>query len=517
MLGNITITRQIVQWTSYTDATVVNISLPTMTTIGFCQVQFYLSPSGYIEIGCSEGYNSFGLGYGLLTIAPPWVQQVAWFGILNVTHGAPTGVAFEYLHCYNLTTDPYIPAAIPAPNTVPCEPLPPSTQSFPLASGMFSSFTVYPSVSGACAPDIWITLPGLGISISITSTDGTIYGPQVVFGYNLNPLYGEPFLIFNGTFLNMLGATVFWIAIDITGQGYFGVGNNMQLCSFNPALSRINNYGTLFTSGYSPNSRNLSSISTVQTTHLTDWQITYSRTQSLAAMCSGNLPPADGLLVGDVLFFDSYIYEIYLDLLCANSTGIVWSNSYLQVWITFLGLGPITAVSVTSLPTYPNPCEPIYSTPTSQYYPLSEPIGNSSFIYFNWTLGSLVLGSNSGNISNPVFHVITTIMVDCNSMWCGLSNMQWSTFGPWILSAYSPSPTPAPTNTLSTTQLPSVTTSSTTGPSHSHVMNTYKWILCSVGSVVLMGAIVAVYIVVRKRIHATAADPERQAINNSHN
>jgi hypothetical protein len=317
MLGNVTVTRQIVQWTSYADAIVVNTTLPTMTTIGYCQVQFYLSPSGYIEIGCYEGY-SYGLEYGLLTIAPPWVQQVAWFGILNVTHDAPTGVAFEYMYCYKLTAAPFIPAAIPAPNSVPCEPLPPTTQSFALSSGMFSIFTVYPSISGACAPDIWISLPGLGISIRITTTDGTIYGPQVVFGYNLSPPYGDPFPIFNGTFLDMLGATVFWIAIDITGGGYFGVGNNMQLCSFDPALSRINNYGTLFWTGYYPLSRNLSGLSTVQTTHLTDWQITYSQTQSLAAMCSGNLSPADGLLVGEVLFFDSYIYEVYLGLLCAN-------------------------------------------------------------------------------------------------------------------------------------------------------------------------------------------------------
>jgi hypothetical protein len=157
----------------------------------------------------------------------------------------------------------------------------------------------------------------------------------------------------------------------------------------------------------------------------------------------------------------------------------------------------------------------MYST-TSQYYPLSEPIGNSSFIYFNWTLGSLVLGSNRGNISNPVFNVITTILVDCTSTWCELSNMQWGTFGPGILSAYSPPPTPAPTSTIAATHLPSATMSSTTGSSHSPLMNTYIWILCAVGGVVLMGAIVAVYVVVSRRIH-TATDPERQAINNSHN
>lgn len=508
-LGNIIFLEfNIVQWTNYADETVVNITYNFW--IPYCIVQFYLSPNGYIELGCADW--SLGLGLGLFTIVPPWVSQIAWFGILNISLNTPTGFVFQLQYCYTMTAEPYIPLAIPPPNTAPCTALPLKVLSFNLTPGMFASFILYPSMSGACAPSIWITIPAMNTLLHITTVDGTIQGLQTVIQYNL-AVRSEYFVVYNGTFLNILQPTMLWIAIANDITGYLGVDSSL-ICKLDPGVfSYINLYGAVFTFGFYSQYLNMTVPATIYTP--TDWQITeVAGTQSLESMCTGYNPPSTSI-VTDILFFDIHPVSI-IYFLCDNYTGIVWYNDYVQVWITFLGLTSTTAsVSITFLDTVCQSTDFVSSF--AQYYQWTTPLGNSSFITYDTNTGNLVLGRNLGNISNPLLEVMASISLNTPyppSFYPNFSNMRWGTTGPGILSVYGPPSTSSSTNSpSSSTNSPSL---STTGPSSTHSISINLWILYVIGGgILLVLLIVVVSMIVYKQRLISRQDPEHQPINSN--
>lgn len=505
----------IVQWTSSLDNILRNATFPV--SLMYCQLQFYLNPGGYIEFGCSVSGSSFDIGFAWGAIVPSWVSQVAWFGTFTVISPVFMGaIAFDYQSCYFYTSDAvpyYYPAVVPPPNSTQCIPLP-TIAYFNLSMTLFASFTVYPSLSGACAPDIWMSLPGLGVILRITTTDGTLFGPQVVLMYDLTFPGQSPYTLYIGAFLNLLQPTVIWVAVDDSGIGYFGVANEQVSWLYEYAT----NFGSLFEIGNYPESVNQTAQSTISTSNLTDWQVTLLGTQSVAAMCNYNPPPKETLasFQSETVFFDLSILSISLAL-CGNFTGLLWygAQAEVQVWITFLGYSPVTQIAVTinyfNVGLMCGQQTPTDTLSFSQYYRLASPIGNSSFISYDADNFNLLIGTNGGDVNNPIFEVAAVIPLEdtpCGEYY-GYYDMVWYAYGPGMLSAYAPAP---PTPTSTPTPLPS-SIGTTGGTPHTRFFShAYVWIPCLAGGIALVAAIIAISVYMSKR---KAADVERQPINRS--